>query len=136
MTPEQKDKVMALADAYANQLGALCAVAMGSPAPELLTEAMRKHATDRAALHDYLLSTCKGSLNAHLIYTSPERVQKSGNIEHIGCVQHDCAECRAREAQSKPEPLTDKRIRELQAQYPSDNDPMLFAYAIELELLK
>jgi hypothetical protein len=36
---------------------------------------------------------------AHPIDTSQERVEKSGEIKQIGCVQHDCAECKARAAQ-------------------------------------
>ena len=43
----------------------------------------------------------------HPIDTSQERVEKEREIKRIGCVQHDCAECKAREAQPAREPLTD-----------------------------
>lgn len=58
--------------------------------------------------HDALLE--QQLKTVHPIDTSPEHVQKSEGIERIGCVQHDCEECKAREEQPKQEPLTLEQI--------------------------
>lgn len=58
--------------------------------------------------HDALLE--QQLKTVHPIDTSPEHVQKSEGIERIGCVQHDCEECKARGEQPKQEPLTLEQI--------------------------
>jgi hypothetical protein len=47
-------ELLALADAYAMQLGKDCAASMGSPNPTLLAERMKSYANSRDALSDAL----------------------------------------------------------------------------------
>jgi len=54
------------------------------------------------AIYDKRREALRAALTEALaqpIDTSPERVEKSVEIKRIGCVQHDCAECKARAAQ-------------------------------------
>ena len=75
------DELMALADTYADSRGAEdCG---GAPLDTI------------DALCD-LLTALQESVRQ--IDTSTERVEKGLEIKHIGCVQHDCAECVARVA--------------------------------------